>query len=419
MPDRSEYQGYMDPDGNTLGIGGTARRGCRMAAGPSVRGSCRGRIAVGAPPAPATASRPAHLDGARAAAQSLQPFWRRRGTAGTARCGPRRGGVPGRGRDGSHAARAVPYRDSHAGACGRAGGGGRTVRRRMDAEHRRRVVRAGTPLRNRTVRVGRQRLSGRAGAACRREPMVARLLVAGAWHSAHHPAPTLFQLRQTSSAPPAKAAWCPARHSPGPPRRSIVNSWPQRSTAALPTRPGNAVGGADAALRRARPAGGTRSASPGGPPAERSTPSSRCCFLTRTTGPSHGPGRECGHCGTRWHVPRLPVAAGLRVAAGEPRPLARRHPGSRLGRAAGAAPDPAAGAATYTLVLQTGRAVHARLGRAAPGRERPGVVEVDAGWRIGVNETGQAPQRLVGVSSAVAAGLLQTKLGDGFKPGVT
>ncbi len=89
-----------------------AGRGCRMAAGPSVRRARRGRIAVGAPPAP----RP-H--------RGRRPGWRTcrggvaravleegRGTGGAARRGPGRGGGPGRGRDGSDAAGAVPYRDS-------------------------------------------------------------------------------------------------------------------------------------------------------------------------------------------------------------------------------------------------------------------------------------------------------------------
>ena len=69
---------------------------------------------------------------------------------------------------------------------------------------------------------------------------------------------------------------------------------------------------------------------------------------------------------------------------------ARAHPG-RLGRAAGAAPDPAAGASVHAGADQDRRAVHARLGRAAPGRERPGVAEIDAGRRVGVNDTSRYP----------------------------
>jgi hypothetical protein len=68
------------------------------------------------------------------------------------------------------------------GACGRAGGGGRAVRRRMDAERRRWVVRSGAPHRTELYEGVGNRLSalcealGAAG-----DPTVARLLVAGAW----------------------------------------------------------------------------------------------------------------------------------------------------------------------------------------------------------------------------------------------
>ena len=57
---------------------------------------------------------------------------------------------------------------------------------------------------------------------------------------------------------------------------------------------------------------------------------------------------------------------------------ARAHP-DRLGRAAGAAPDPAAGAAIHSGADENRRAVHARHERAAQGRDRPGVADVDAG----------------------------------------
>ena len=60
-------------------------------------------------------------------------------------------------------------------------------------------------------------------------------------------------------------------------------------------------------------------------------------------------GCACDLCGDVGDVPGFPVAADLRVAAGDSRAPARAHP-DRLGRAAGAAPDPAA-AAAITLVL--------------------------------------------------------------------
>src|SRR3954454_14470096 len=94
-------------------------------------------------------------------------------------------------------------------------------------------------------------------------------------------------------------------------------------------------------------------------------------------------------------VPRLPVPTGLRVAAGEGRTPARAHPGRR-GRTAGAAPDPAARASVHADADQDRRAVHTRLGRAAPGRDRSGVVEVDADGPIDLNETFRPTQRQVG-----------------------
>ena len=174
-----------------------AGRGCRVAAGPSVRGARRGRIAVGAPPAP----RP-H--------RGRRPGWRTcrggvaravlekgRGTAGAARRGPGGGGGPGRSRDGSDAAGAVPYRDGRAGACGRAGGGGRAVRRRMDAERRRRVVRAGAPLRNRAVRVGRQQAVR--GCAGRCVPPGSRR-----WRGCWSPEPGAGWTASSDSGPPTR-----------------------------------------------------------------------------------------------------------------------------------------------------------------------------------------------------------------------
>ena len=146
------------------------------------------------------------LDGARAAAESLAPFWKTVGAQpGLLGCGPGRGGGPGRGRDGSDAAGAVPYRDGRAGACGRAGGGGRAVRRRMDAERRRWVVRAGAPLRNRAVRVGRQPAVGAVrGAPCRREADSGAAAGRRSLAPDGQPAPTLDPLR-ASRDPPATA----------------------------------------------------------------------------------------------------------------------------------------------------------------------------------------------------------------------
>ncbi|MGQ0840720.1 2OG-Fe(II) oxygenase [Actinokineospora sp.] len=51
----------------------------------------------------------------------------------------------------------------------------------------------------------------------------------------------------------------------------------------------------------------------------------------------------------------------------------------RLGGAAGATPDQAAGAAIHSGADEDRRAAHSRDERAAPGRDRPGVADVDAG----------------------------------------
>ena len=79
-------------------------------------------------------------------------------------------------------------------------------------------------------------------------------------------------------------------------------------------------------------------------------------------------GCGCGLCDSVGGVSRFPVAADLRVAAGHGRAAARAHP-DRLGRPTSAAPDPAAGAAIHARTDEDRRAVHAREGHAAQGRE--------------------------------------------------
>src|SRR2546430_891180 len=66
------------------------------------------------------------------------------------------------------------------------------------------------------------------------------------------------------------------------------------------------------------------------------------------------------------------------TARAEIRAPTRAYP-DRLGRAAGAAPDPAAGAAIHARADEDRRAVHVRERRAAQGHDRPGVADVGVG----------------------------------------
>ena len=89
-------------------------------------------------------------------------------------------------------------------------------------------------------------------------------------------------------------------------------------------------------------------------------------------------GCGCDLCGTLGTFLGFPVATDLRVAAGDRRAAARAHP-DRLGRAAGAAPDPAAGTAVHARADEDRRTVRTREGREATGRVRPGVADVGMG----------------------------------------
>src|SRR5271166_6574236 len=163
-PYQSEYEGYMGNYGNTLDR--WYRRAAvvvwprdRAFAARAEAGSqwalseLRTRIEAG------------DREGARAAAESLAPFWKniasQAGLLDTAL-------HVAAGLDGGDAAGAVPGRDGHAGARGRAGGGGRAVRRGVDARRHRRVVRVEALLRGGPARVGREAAGAVRGAACRR-----------------------------------------------------------------------------------------------------------------------------------------------------------------------------------------------------------------------------------------------------------
>ena len=167
-PYQSEYEGYMGNYGNTLDR--WYRRAAvvvwprdRAFAARAEAGSqwalseLRARIESG------------DLEGARAAAESLAPFWKRIGSQpGLLRYDAVRSGGPERGRDGGDAAGAVPGGDGRAGARGRAGRGGRAVRPGVGARGHRRVVQVGALLRGGPVRVGREAAGAVRGAACRR-----------------------------------------------------------------------------------------------------------------------------------------------------------------------------------------------------------------------------------------------------------
>jgi hypothetical protein len=163
-PYQSEYDGYMGNYGNTVD------RWYRRAAdsGTGVRGARRSRVAVGAV---ATAHSSRGRRSGRGACRRgvaravLEDNRIAGGTAGYRAAG---GGGPGRCRDGSDAAGAVPGGDPRAGARWRARGGGRAVRRAVDLRRHRRVVRAGASLRTGQVPVGGEPAGAMRGTACRR-----------------------------------------------------------------------------------------------------------------------------------------------------------------------------------------------------------------------------------------------------------
>ncbi len=179
IPYQSEYEGYMGNYGNTLD------RWYRRAA---VVVWARDRaFAAPAEALPQWAlselrTRPeaGDLEGARAGAESLAPFWKRsdrRPDCWARRCMWRRAW---RGRDGGDAAGAVPGGDGRAGARGR-GWRRPAVRRGMDARGHRRVVRAEVLPRGGPARVGGEAAGAVRSAACRRGPELGRLLAADAW----------------------------------------------------------------------------------------------------------------------------------------------------------------------------------------------------------------------------------------------
>jgi len=88
--------------------------------------------------------------------------------------------------------------------------------------------------------------------------------------------------------------------------------------------------------------------------------------------PGHSP------LGLTWSRGTAPNGSARSVAAGDRRAAARTHP-DRLGRAAGAAPDPAEGTAVHAGADEDRGTVRMREGREATGRFRPGVADVGMG----------------------------------------
>ena len=320
------------------------------------------------------------LEGARAAAESLAPFWKTIGSqAGLLDTALHV--AAGLGAAGTAAMLLEPFRvetvaPEHAGGLA----AGRAIRRGVDARGHRRVVRAEEHHSEPTGTSGSRGCRGCAGRCmppgCRK------------WRGCWPPAPGAGWATSCCSGPPPRGPrfashswrcwarrWCGCWRRPTSELRDEIVAALRgygdtvlgclmpalRSAAALPTAARRA-GGLDAVARDCAKRLGAIIARPLRDEDDWSIAWTGCgCHLCDALGTFLGS-----------------QSRRLGVAAGQGRAAARAHP-DRLGRATGAAQDPAAGAALHARTDEDRRAVHAPEGRAAQGRDRPDVAEVGVG----------------------------------------
>ena len=346
-PYQSEYEGYMGNYGNTLD------RWYRRAA---VVVWARDRAFAARAEAGSqwalseldTRIEAGDLGGARAAAESLAPFWNkigsRAGLLGTALHV-----AAGLGAAGTAAMLLEPFRvetvaPEHAGGLARRPGStARSGRAGSSAggSGRSSYLEAGP------IRVGREAAGAVRGAACRRGPEVARLLAAGAWGWMGD------QLRLWTTTARAEIREPQLEMLSSPLVRLLEaadDELRDEIVAALRGYGDNVLGCLMPALRSAagcrRPRGRRRASMwSRGTAGSGSARSSRGRCATKTTGRSGGPGAGAT-CVTRWGRFSVPGRGGSssgrwrRTGGGTCTPGSTRPP-------AGAAPDPAAGAAIH------------------------------------------------------------------------